>query len=204
MARSCRGQRPAAGDAPAYDVAVASPEDAAAGPGAATARAEDEVAWLSPEQLRDWRSVVAMMMTLSAALDADLKCHAGINSFEYHVLAALSEADDHTVPMSVLARMSQGSLSRLSHAVSRLEKVGWVRRVALAGRRIDAQLTPLGWEKVVATAPGHVREVRRLVVDTLTPEQLEALGAAARIVTAAADREIAEALGQTDPPEVSC
>jgi hypothetical protein len=30
-------------------------------------------------------------------------------------------------------------------------------------------LTDGGWDKVVATAPGHVEEVQRLVFDNLTP-----------------------------------
>jgi DNA-binding MarR family transcriptional regulator len=81
--------------------------------------------------------------------------------------------------MSDLAAMASGSLSRLSHVVSRLEARGWVRREACPGdgRFINAVLTDDGWAKVVATAPGHVAAVRRLLIDVLTPEQLRELGA---------------------------
>ena len=41
---------------------------------------------------------MAMLMTLPTALDAQLKRDAGLNSFEYHVLAALSDAPDHSLP----------------------------------------------------------------------------------------------------------
>jgi hypothetical protein len=43
-------------------------------------------------------------------------------------------------------------------------------------------LTDAGYEKVVATAPGHVEEVRRLVFDHLSPEQVAALGDACEAI----------------------
>ena len=151
------------------------------------AEGSDDVPWLSAEQLRDWTSLMAMLMTLPPALDAQLKRDAGVNSFEYHVLAALSDAPGHSLPLSELAPMARGSLSRLSHAVSRLERDGWVERRACAdGRRTRAFLTDAGWRKIQEAAPAHVREARRLVVDALPPEGLRALGAAARTVVARA------------------
>jgi DNA-binding MarR family transcriptional regulator len=66
----------------------------------------------------------------------------------------------------------------MSHLIKRLEKRGWVRRELdpADGRYTNAILTEAGWAKVVATAPGHVETVRRLVVDVLTPAQLRQLG----------------------------
>ena len=147
-----------------------------------------EVPWLSDDQQRDWRSLVALLMTLPAAMDAQLKRDAGLNSFEYHVLAALSEAPGRTLVLTDLSVLAQGSLSRLSHAVTRLERSGWVERRSCAdrgGRRTEARLTEKGFAKLEQIAPGHVREARRLVVDVLTPEQLVALGHAARAITSA-------------------
>lgn len=145
--------------------------------------------WLDDDQLRDWRSVVGLVMALPAALDAQLKRDTGLNMFEYHVLAALAEAPHGALPMSDLAGMSQGSPSRLSHAVSRLESSGWVERRACveAGRRTAAHLTAAGRAKLEEAAPSHVREVRRLVIDKLDPQQLAGLGEAARTVLAAID-----------------
>lgn len=145
------------------------------------------VPWLSDEQLRDWRALVGLIMTLPPALDAQLKRDAGVNVFEYHVLAGLSEAPQRTLVLSDLAVLAQGSLSRLSHAITRLERAGWVERRACPGqgRRVEARLTDAGMAKLEDIAPGHVREARRLVVDLLTPEQLIVLGEAARAITAA-------------------
>ncbi|HEY2221112.1 MarR family winged helix-turn-helix transcriptional regulator [Actinomycetospora sp.] len=152
--------------------------------------------WLSREQLHEWVALIAMVMTLPVGLDAQLKKDAGLNLFEYHVLVELAAAPGRMRVMTELANHTRGSLSRLSHAVSRLEAAGWVRRQACggAGRRTEAHLTDEGWQKLQESAPGHVREARRLVVDALTPAQLEGLGAAARRIVAAADPEIAATL----------
>jgi DNA-binding MarR family transcriptional regulator len=140
---------------------------------------DGQVNWLSPEEQAAWRPTVALLFRLPAALDAQLQRDAGISHFEYLVLSSLSEAPGRTLRMSDLAALASGSLSRLSHVVSRLETRGWVRREACPGdgRFINAVLTEDGWAKVVATAPGHVAAVRALLVDALPPDQFQALGA---------------------------
>jgi DNA-binding MarR family transcriptional regulator len=150
--------------------------------------------WLTDDQLESWKAVVALTMTLPAALDAQLKRDAGLNSFDYHVLAALAELPDGAMGMGELATISQGSPSRLSHAVARLERAGWIERRNGEARCVNAHLTTAGRHKLVASAPGHVREVRRLVIDVLTAEQLAVLGEAARLVAAQADPVMAAAL----------
>src|SRR5215469_11362006 len=138
----------------------------------------DEPRWLTEEEQQAWRPFAALLFRLPAALDAQLQRDAQITHFEYMVLISLSEAPERTLRMSDLAAMANGSLSRLSHVVSRLERRGWVRREPCPGdgRFINAVLTDDGWAKVTATAPGHVAAVRRFLVDVLTPEQLRALG----------------------------
>jgi DNA-binding MarR family transcriptional regulator len=133
-----------------------------------------------------WRQVAALMTRLPAALDTELQRDAGISHFEYAVLSALSEAPDRTLRMSGLADLAHGSLSRLSHVVGRLEERGWVERVACPSdrRATNAVLTDAGFAAVVAAAPGHVDEVRRLVIDPLTRSQLQALAAIGERITA--------------------
>jgi len=143
--------------------------------------------WLSDEQQAAWRPFVALLVRLPAALDAQLQRDAGITQFDYLVLSALSEARNRTLRMSDLAATANSSLSRLSHVVSRLEAKGWVRRAPCPddGRAINAVLTEEGWQKVAATAPGHVTAVRELLIDTLTKEEFEQLGAISARVLAA-------------------
>ncbi|MEV8098737.1 MarR family transcriptional regulator [Kitasatospora sp. NPDC085879] len=149
----------------------------------------DEPHWLSEEEKESWLALGSMLIRLPAALDAQLQRDAGISHFEYQVMAGLSMSPEHTLRMSELAVLADGSLSRLSHVVKRLEQRGWVRRTPDPedGRYTLAVLTPAGWEKVVATAPGHVAEVRRLVFDPLTQVQQRQLREIGRRVTTAID-----------------
>jgi DNA-binding MarR family transcriptional regulator len=132
-----------------------------------------EPRWLDAEQQQAWLALVCVLIRLPAALDAQLQRDAGISHFEYQVLAGLSMAPERTLRMSDLASYTVGSLSRLSQVVGRLEKRGWVRRTPdpADGRYTLAILTDRGWDKVVATAPGHVEAVRGYVFDPLTKVQ---------------------------------
>ena len=143
--------------------------------------------WLSDEQQAAWRPFVALLLRLPAALDAQLQKDAGITQFDYLVLSGLSEAPGRTLRMSELAATANSSLSRLSHVVSRLEAKGWVRRESCPGdgRFINAVLTDEGWQKVLATAPGHVTAVRELLLAPLTEEEFKQLGAISAKVLAA-------------------
>ena len=153
----------------------------------------DDVPWLSADELGTWIPFSAMMATLQAALDAQLKRDAGLNTFEYYVMATLSESPGRSRRMSQLAMFAQGSLSRLSHAVGRMEKAGYVvRRPSHEDpRATEAHLTTVGLRKVRQAAPGHVREVRRLVLDSLGDDQVTALGCIARDVLAQTAPDVA-------------
>ena len=153
----------------------------------------EPVEWLSDEQQAAWRPFVALLLRLPAALDAQLQKDAGITQFDYLVLSGLSEAPGRTLRMSELAATANSSLSRLSHVVSRLEAKGWVRREPCPGdgRCINAVLTDEGWQKVLATAPGHVAAVRERLISTLTEEEFAQLGAISARVLAAQGIKVA-------------
>ncbi|GAA2583348.1 MarR family winged helix-turn-helix transcriptional regulator [Winogradskya consettensis] len=138
----------------------------------------EDVNWLDSEQLQSWMTFMGLLVVLPGELDSRMQRQAGITNFEYTVMAGLSEAPGRTLRISVLAQLAQGSLSRLSHLIKRLEKQGWVRREPdpLDGRYTNAILTDAGFAKVVETAPGHVDAVRELVIDAVTPAQLRSLG----------------------------
>ena len=149
----------------------------------------DTPSWLTDEEMESWLALVGMLIRLPAALDAQLQRDAGITHFDYAVMAGLSEAPDRTMRMSDLAMIANGSLSRLSHVVSRLEKRGWVRRTPdpADGRYTLATLTDSGWAKIVATAPGHVAAVRRYVFDPMTAAQCRHLRDIGRRIIRAID-----------------
>lgn len=139
---------------------------------------------------------MAMLMSVPPAIDAQLKRDSGLNFFEYSVLSQLSLPPNRALQMTQLAQLVGGTLSRLSHAASRLENQGLVRRRVITGesRCTELVLTCEGMAMLVAAAPGHVREARRLVFDVLTREQVAQLREIARAVTGAASPEAAVAL----------
>ena len=145
--------------------------------------------WLCRDELEAWLLLQSVVELLPGALDTQLRRDAGLTHYEYLLLAMLSDAPDRTLRMSHLASATNATLPRLSHVVTRLERDGYVERSpAPDDRRATlAHLTAAGWDKVVASAPGHVERVRRLVFDALTPEQVTQLHEIAGAVVANLD-----------------
>jgi DNA-binding MarR family transcriptional regulator len=147
------------------------------------------VQWLTASELESWLSLVRLLMWLPWSIDQQLRRDSKLRIVEYQVLAKLSESPGRTMRMSALAEVTNASLSRLSHVVERLERRGFVRRAAdrTDGRYTKATLTDEGFETLAAAAPGHVRHIRSLVIDVLSPEQLRRLGRDAARITARID-----------------
>jgi DNA-binding MarR family transcriptional regulator len=114
--------------------------------------------------------------------------------------------------MSDLAALMDFSPSRLSHAMTRIEKLGWVRRVPCpSDKRVQhAELTDRGQAVLTEAAPNHAAHVRRLVFDHLTASEVRELGVIAEKIlqelvpreacSAALDCETAPAVhGPTSP-----
>lgn len=143
--------------------------------------------WLSPVERETWLSISELVTTLPGALDTRLQQHAGITFYEYMVMAMLSEQEDATLQLSELAELTSGSLSRLSHVLTRLERHGWVVRARSPHnpRARIATLTEQGMGKVRQTAPAHVDDVRELIFDAVAEEDVPELD---RILRPALDR----------------
>ena len=149
--------------------------------GARRGAEEPPVEWLNAAQLDSWLSLVRLMTWLPWSIDQQLQRDSNLGIVEYQVLAMLSNSLEGKMRMSVLAQITNASLSRLSHLVKRLEERGLVRREPdpADGRFTNAILTDEGFRTLAAAAPGHVAHVRSLVVDVLSPEQLRRIGQAA-------------------------
>lgn len=154
----------------------------------------DEPRWLDQDEQRTWRAYLHASLLLSDRLDRELQRDAALTHPYYEVLVRLSEAPHRTLRMSELAERSVSSPSRISHAVARLEREGWVRRSKAVGDRRGtlAVLTDLGFATLDAASRSHVASVRAHLFDPLTPEEVQALG---RI-----SAKLVDHLGQLDPP----
>ncbi|WP_022917904.1 MarR family winged helix-turn-helix transcriptional regulator [Ruania albidiflava] len=137
-----------------------------------------EPQWLSRDERNAWLALTGLLVRLPGALDSQLERDSHLSFFEYMVLAMLAEHQGQTLRMSALAELTNGSLSRLSHVVRRLESQGLVRRETCQEdrRATNAILTDAGRERVESAAPGHVRRARELVVDAVAPEDLATFG----------------------------
>jgi DNA-binding MarR family transcriptional regulator len=136
-----------------------------------------EPRWLDSKEQQAWRAFIAAQRVVNGRIEQQLQRDAGMPHTYFEILVRLADAADGRLRMSELAVATLGSRSRLSHAVNRLEKVGWVRREGIESDRRGqvAILTDEGRQKLKETAPGHVETVRQAVFDALTAEQVEQL-----------------------------
>ncbi len=132
---------------------------------------------LTGDDLQTWAALATVLEWLPPALDAPLARDFELTHFEYGILYALADAPERTLRMSVLAGYANSSLSRLSRAVARLERRGWVARRPDPGdgRYTLAVLTEGGHGVYRQATPRHNETVHRLVLDVLTPAQKKQL-----------------------------
>lgn len=171
--------------------------------------AERSEPWLSDRQQRVWRTWLTMWRMVSDRIERDMQQTGGMPHAYYLILAMLSEAPNGRLRMNRLADVVNSSQSRLSHAVARLEELGWVRREqASADKRGQvAILTPAGYDRLVAVAPLHAETVRSMMFDPLNDEQLDDLESIllavlnARPAESAAARLATPSPGDPDPDQ---
>ena len=140
--------------------------------------------WLTDEEQGVWQAYLHATTLMEDHLDRQLQRDAGMPHTYYGLLVQLSRAPGRQKRMTELAKDAKITRSRLSHAVARLEKNGWVRREDCPSdkRGQFAVLTDQGLEVLRQAAPGHVAIVRNAVFDRLTPEQQKSLGEIMQII----------------------
>jgi DNA-binding MarR family transcriptional regulator len=136
-----------------------------------------EARWLDMREQAVWRGYLRATGAFMEHLDRQMQRDSGMPLAYFEILAVLSEMPNRSLRMSELAAMCRSSRSRLSHAVSRLEEAGWVKRRACQSdkRGAFAELTDAGFTVLEKAAPSHVDTVRQHLFDVLTEEQLEQL-----------------------------
>jgi len=134
--------------------------------------------WLDDEQQAIWRSWLRVNRELPAALARHMHEHSSLSMSDFQVLVALTDVPDGHLRISELASTMNWERSRVSHQLRRMEARGLVDRAGCPedGRGSFVAITPAGRKAIEQAAPEHVQEVRRLVIDALTPEELELLG----------------------------
>jgi len=133
--------------------------------------------WLTPEERRTWIAFLYAQALLFEQIEQDLQRDSNLPLAYYQVLVVLSEHPNHSMRMGDLAAALYFSRSRLSHAITRLEQNGWIRREQCAEDRrgSSAVLTGAGFKALEDAAPGHVESVRAHLFDQLSPTELDQL-----------------------------
>ncbi|MEU6206737.1 MarR family transcriptional regulator [Micromonospora musae] len=136
------------------------------------------------DELRIWRDFIETTDVLRSRIASRLQTESSLSPGDYAVLLALSEAQQRQLRSSELATQIGWERSRLSHHLGRMERRGLISRQECATdpRGAEVHLTTAGEEAFRAATFPHLRAIREVFVDALTPDQLRAAG------------EIAEAL----------
>ncbi len=149
-----------------------------------------DVHWLTREQQKSWRAYIMGTELLQHQLDRELREEHDISFSEYEILVRLSEAEGGRMRMATLADAMSHSRSRVTHTITRMQRVGLVVREAASsdGRGVEAVMTARGRQVLTEAAPTHVRGVREHLVDLASKADFAALG---RVFDEVSDRLLA-------------
>jgi len=144
-----------------------------------------------------WARYNALLTSVPGMIDERMRTATGLSRFQFMLLDTLASNPDGQVQLAQVARAADSSLSRLSHAISRLEDAGLVeRRACDSDRRASwAVLTPAGAAAVKNAREAHDEVVREVLLNRIPADKHED---AIALLTALLPDEIAhtcEALG---------
>jgi DNA-binding MarR family transcriptional regulator len=156
------------------------------------ASVDESVDWLSPEERATWLAFVLATGAVLEAMDRRLSQVAGINRSQFSILQAVTMAPGSAARMSDVAASLRFSPSRVSHAVARLERDGWVERRPdpTDGRGQVVALTEAGQQRINQVAPSHIAQVRAAIFDRLTPTQVGQLHEICQALLEGADGDL--------------
>ncbi|MEV6277770.1 MarR family transcriptional regulator [Nocardia sp. NPDC051832] len=121
----------------------------------------------------------------------------GLSGLDLNALLRLSRSPEQRLRMTDLAMQTSLSTSGVTRLVDRLERAGLLRRELDPGDRRSsyAVLTAAGEDRVATVLPAYIEAIERWFTGLLTPEQLDGLTSALRVIR---DEVNPEATSRTD------
>jgi DNA-binding MarR family transcriptional regulator len=117
-----------------------------------------------------------MQEGLSEYIERQLRAHSGMSSADYEVLAHLSEAPEGRMRSNALGRLLRWEKGRLSQHLTRMQNRGLGRREPCpTDQRGAVVITERGRALIEHAAPLHVADIRNVLIDHVTPAQLDVL-----------------------------
>jgi DNA-binding MarR family transcriptional regulator len=135
--------------------------------------------WLDQREERAWRGLMRMQDGLSEFIERRLRIRNGMSNADYQVLAHLCEAPGGRLRSNELGGLLHWEKSRLSQHLGRMQNRDLIVRTRCPTDQRGAvvTVTARGRDLIVAAAPQHVSDVREVLLDHLTPSELETLAA---------------------------
>jgi DNA-binding MarR family transcriptional regulator len=127
---------------------------------------------LEPEEWQFWDTWMRAQRLIATQLERGLQRDCGISKAEFGVLVTLWRAG-RELRVGELSESLDWDKSRVSHQLTRMEKRGFVTRTQYGadGRRAGISLTDEGRRAAADAIGAHAGNIRRHVLDPLTPEQ---------------------------------
>jgi DNA-binding MarR family transcriptional regulator len=136
-----------------------------------------QISPLTPDEEAAWRALATVVIVLPRLIDAELLRRENLTLTEYLVLMVLSESPQRSRRMCDLIPHVPITPSGLTRLTERLERQGMVTRSKANddGRGQIATLTDAGLDRLRKAWPGHLDDVRRIVLDNLRELDLPTL-----------------------------
>ena len=147
------------------------------GPGTGGGTGGDDGQALDPQQLGAYFVLTEAVSLLQYQVEQQLRAEGNISYVQFQLLARLASAHG-PLTMTQLADGVVYSRSGLTYQAGLLEKAGLITRAPSPDdeRATLVTITGSGLALVDRVLPGHVRVVRRLLLDPLTGDDLHNLG----------------------------
>nr|WP_203666576.1 MarR family winged helix-turn-helix transcriptional regulator [Streptomyces parvus] len=131
---------------------------------------------LTPKERAAWDGFIRTQEKLIGRLSRYVQADSGMPAADFMVLAELTEAGGRMRFMD-LTELAEWEKSRTSHQVGRMAKRGLVAKEDCPddGRGSFVVAAPAGCQTIEGAAPLHVEHVRRLFIDVLAKDELDAL-----------------------------
>ncbi|HVV21173.1 MAG TPA: MarR family winged helix-turn-helix transcriptional regulator [Pseudonocardiaceae bacterium] len=134
---------------------------------------------LEPDEWEFWDTWMRAQRLLARELERGLQRDCDISKAEFSVLVTLWRDSGREMRVSELSESLDWDKGRVSHQLTRMENRGFVTRTRYGsdGRRAGIALTAEGRRAAQHAILVHAGNIRRHVLDPLTPEQASVIRA---------------------------